>query len=375
MHPETLLQFVRDRWSPRPSLARLLAVSAATAMLWAMATLLARQAHDERLRRGQRAAAAGEASLASGQLSQAVVDLREAVVLEPDRQSYRLALARALVAEGRDKEALPYVNDVLRQSPVDGEASLVLARILRGTGSTAEAETAYYRAIFGRWAPEQLASRHQARLELIDLYETTGEIDRLRNALQELSAAFPGDRGLQTHAAERLLAIGSADEAVRVLRGVVTRFADPGDAWTRLANAELRRGNHAAAYQAALSAVARDGADRDARAVRDLTARVLSLDPSLPRLSASERYRRTRRLLGDAQARLAACPAAPGAAPDAVATAVDGWLRQSRRDGDVGYALLAATARQIRDRCPAPPADDATGVVLRGLTEDDRRAY
>lgn len=362
-----------DGATPGLPLVRFAIVVLATAALWAVASLLARAAHDQRILRGERAAAAGEAALAAGRVPQAVAALREAVVLEPDRSGYRLALARALVAEGRNREALPYVNEVLRRSPVDGEASLVLARILRSTGAITDAETAYYRAIFGRWAPDQLASRQQARLELVALYEHVGDTARLRATLLELSAAFPGDRGLQFHAARQLLASGFSDEAVRVLRGVVDRFADPGEALTRLAEAELDRGNFAAAYDAALRAVARDGRDRDAHAVRDRAAQVLSLDPSLPRLSAQERSRRTRRLLADARTRLATCEASSGAAADAsVAGSVDRWLRQPRGDVDVGYALLAATARLIGERCPAPARDDVTGVVLRALIEENR---
>ena len=346
----------------------------ATTVLWGAATLLARAAHEQRIRRGERAAAAGEAALEAGRLSEAAIALREAVVLEPDHPAYRLALARTLVAQGLNTEALPYVNDVLRQSPVDGQANLVLARIQRATGSPADAETAYYRAIFGRWAPEQLASRQQSRLELIALYEQTGNTARLRTALLELSAAFPGDRGLQLLAARQLLAAGSADEAARVLQGVVSRFADPGDARTRLAEAELRRGNHAAAYQAALRAVDHDPRDRSARAIRDLAARVLSLDPSLPRLSIAERNRRTRRLLADATSRLDSClGAAANTSDPSVTRSVDRWLRQPGADADVGYALLEAAARRIQDKCPAPPPDDATGLVLHGLIDEAHR--
>jgi predicted Zn-dependent protease len=359
--------FVRDRVTARLPMARLAVVLAATAALWILASLLAKAAHDQRLIRGERVAASGENALAAGRLRQAIADLREAVVLEPDRSAYRLALARALAADGRNKEALPYVNDVLRQSPVDGEANLVLARVLHSTGANDEAEAAYYRAIFGRWAPQQLAARQQARLELVALYLATGNTVRLRSALLELSAAFPGDRPLQLHAARQLLDSGAPDEAVRVLQGVINRFADPGDAWTRLAEAELRRGRYAAAYDAALRAVARDRQDQHARDVRDFAARVLSLDPSLPRLSAAERSRRTRRLLIDARARLAACADTADATTASVTRSVDGWLRQSRQDADVGYALLVASALRLRERCPAPAADDPAGLVLTGL--------
>lgn len=352
---------------------RLVAVVVATAGLWTAASVLSRAAHQQRLLRGERAATSGDTALAAGRVSLAVSSLREAVALEPDRPEYRLALAKALVAQGRNKEALPYVNDVLRQEPVHGEASLVLARILRDTGARTEAESGYYRAIFGRWAPAQLASRQQARLELVALYEQAGDTARLRATLLELSAAFPGDRGLQMHAAQELLASGFADEAVRVLQGVVSRFADPGEALARLADAELHRGNHAAAYDAALRAVARNPGDEAARTVRDLAARVLSLDPSLPRLSAQERSRRTRRLLAEARARLAACVAPDATTTDAsVARSVDRWLQQPRADTDLGYTLLEAAARLIRAQCPAPAGDDAAAIVLAGLTDEAR---
>ncbi len=335
--------------------------------------MLAGAAHDQRLQRGERAAAAGEAALAAGRAPQAVAQLREAVALEPDHPGYRLALAKALVAAGRNREALPYVNEVLRQTPVDGEASLVLARILRATGDTTDAEAAYYRAIFGRWAPDQLASRQQARLELVALYEATGATTSLRAALLELSAAFPGDQGLQRHAAQQLRASGFDEDAVRVLHGIIERFADPGDAVTMLAETELRRGNHAAAYEAALDAVARNPRNQAARALRDLAARVLSLDPSLPRLSAAERTRRTRRLLADVRDRLTACDPADDTTPDAsIERSIDRWLRQRRGDVDVGYALLEAAARQLRTRCPAPAADDATALVLGSLVREGR---
>ncbi|MCC6161729.1 MAG: tetratricopeptide repeat protein [Acidobacteria bacterium] len=355
--------------------ARLATVLVLVLLLWVAASVLTRTAHDQRTRRVARAAGAGERALADGHPEAAASALREAVGLEPDRADHRLALARALVAGGHDREALPYVNEVLRQAPVDGEANLVLARILRTTGANTEAESAYYKAIFGRWAPDRFAGRQQARLELVALYEETGDTARLRAALLELSAAFPGDRTLQMHAADRLLAIGSVDEAARVLRSAMERFADPGDAPARLAMAEVRRGNAAAAYDIARRALARDAQDAAARAARDLAASVLSIDPSLPRLSGAERTRRTRRLLAEASNRLESCDAAGTAGgPVTLPVAARRWLGQPRADADAGYALLEALARRLRERCPAPTDTDAIGLVLGRLIGEHRDA-
>lgn len=81
------------------------------------------------------------------------------------------------------------MNEALRLTPVDGEASLVLAR--------------------------------------------------LRAALLELSSAFPGDRELQLQAGRDLLAAGFPDDAARQLRVIDERFADPGRAPVLLARAEF----------------------------------------------------------------------------------------------------------------------------------------
>ena len=81
--------------------------------------------------------------------------------------------------------------------------------------------------------------------------------------------------------------------------------------------------------------------------------------------------RRTRRLLREAITRLDSCPG--GAVNDStVKRSGERWLEQSGGDVEVGYALLEAAARRIRDRCPAPAADDAAGLVLKDLPEETR---
>jgi len=260
----------------------------------------------------------------------------------------------------------PYVSEALRQSPVDGESNLVLARLLVQQGDATEAESAYYRAIYGRWSPAAQPLRRQARLELVGLYRRTGQTARLRAALLELSNAFPGDRDLQLQAGRDLLDAGFPDDAARQLRIVDERFADPGRAPVLLARAEFARRRYVQAFAVAGRALHRLPGDAEATRVRTLAARVLALDPDQPRLSAARRAARVRGLLDDVRGRLSTCTPSASETSPVVAT-IDRWLARPGGDVEVGRSLLQAAADDWRTTCPVPAEDDAAGRVLNDL--------
>jgi len=348
-------------------------VAASIVLLWIAASLLARTAHHQRMQRATRAATRAEAATAAKRGRDAVAFRREAVVLEPNRPEYRLALAKALVTVGQPAEAEPYVQEALREEPVNGEANLVLARILDQQGNRAEAERAFYRAIYGRWPTSGQSLRTRARLELVDLYRRSGERGRLRAALLELSTAFPGDRALQLQAGRDLLAAGFSDDAARQLRVVVERFADAGDALSLLAKAEFARRNYVDAYSAASRAVARDGHDDEAAALRGLSARVLGLDPDQPRLSSRERLTRLRVLLSHVRTRMGRCDAGKTGDGDSLLPLIDQWLARRSPDADLGRTLLEGAVRRLPPACLPPPETDAIGRVLADLVAERRR--
>ncbi|BCS34968.1 hypothetical protein TBR22_A41940 [Luteitalea sp. TBR-22] len=336
--------------------------------LWLAAGALSGAAHQQRHRRSTQLGAEGSIALEQGRHGEAAYLLRQAVALEPDDPALRLTLGKALAGLDRPQEALPYVKDVLAADPVNGEANLVLARLLRRTGDDDGAEAAYYRAIYGRWRSGQQGLRVQPRLELVSLFRDAGRRERLRAALLELSGAFPGDRALQLQAGRELLEAGFADDAARLLRTLVERFADPGAGVSLLAEAEFARGHLIDAYAAAGRALARDPGDRAAARLHRLSARILSLDPDQPRISSSARRDRIRHLLIEARSRLVACapPSATAASPT-ILPAVDRWVTRRSADVEVGRALLAAAASSVAQQCPAPAKDDAAGLLLQQL--------
>jgi tetratricopeptide (TPR) repeat protein len=350
---------------------RFATIALVIAALWTAASFLTRRAHDQRVTRAEAAVARAAFAATEGRRDDAVALYREAVGLEPHRPGYRLSLAKALVAVGRPAEAEPYVQEVLRQEPVNGEANLVLARIFEQAGSREEAERTYYRAIYGRWPPAAQPLRMRARLELIDHYRRLGERTRLRAALLELSSAFPGDRELQLQAGRDLLAEGFNDDAARQLRVVVERFADAGDALALLARAEFARRNYVAAYEAAGRVLARDRRNEEMTALRSLTARVLALDPDQRRISSRERLARLRVLLREVDTHLAKCESSTDAGR--LRPLVEQWLARQNSDAELGRTLLEAASRTLPAVCLPSPEGSAVGRVLADLASESSR--
>jgi predicted Zn-dependent protease len=352
---------------------RLTLVALTVAALWAAATLLADASHRQRSLQSRRAAANGLEHLARRAPDAAAEQFREAVALDPDEPAYRLNLARALLALDRVAEAEFYLRDVLAAEPVHGEANLELARLERRRQHHEAAERAYYRAIYGRWQSGQQPQRIEARLELVALFAEIGDPGRTRTALNDLAEGFPGDLTLQQHAARQLLALGFAQDAVRVLRATVGRFAEPGHATTLLAEAELARDDARAALSAARRALADRPNDPRALEVRALAERLLALDPGGPRLGTQARITRIRTLIVEARARLSACrPATP--APTAVALA-EAWRKTRRgRAADrlaEGYSTLEELAALVQGACPADRGD-AVDLLLRRIAREAR---
>jgi hypothetical protein len=171
--------------------------------------------------------------------------------------------------------------------------------------------------------------------------------------------------------ARNLLELNYPDDAARLFRLVATRYTDSGAALAGIAEAEIARGDYAAAVAASLQALRRTPDDRASIERRDLAVAALSLDPMQPRLSYRERARRTAVLVRLAQERLASCPGEGPVASPELGRLVEAWLAETgtlrRGDPDLGFALVEALARQVVQLCPASAPPRALDLVLRKL--------
>jgi len=96
---------------------------------------------------------------------------RFAAALATDRNTpaYQLGLAEALLDDDRPLEAERALAAALEHAQTDGQANLIMARVLVTQGHMADAKSYYHRAIYGVWGSDSSSQRLATRLELIRL--------------------------------------------------------------------------------------------------------------------------------------------------------------------------------------------------------------
>lgn len=102
---------------------------------------------------------AGRVLLASGHPSDAAVRFGVAVAIDRRNVSYALALAEAMLEEGRAADAEATLRDLLDRAENDGAVNLTMAHVMSREHKTTEAKAYFHRAIFGHWGEDSRAPR------------------------------------------------------------------------------------------------------------------------------------------------------------------------------------------------------------------------
>jgi tetratricopeptide (TPR) repeat protein len=192
----------------------------------------------------------GSAWLAAGDAAQAAKAWERTVALDPANLDLRRRLADAYLTNHLPDRAIAHLEYLEKNAPPQERAQALqqLARVHQGTGNQDAAIGALERALTytapGNWLRAELQSQiirlHQryhrvveletrwrkyaadnprdiaAYLQLIDLYERTGELDRQRDWLKELSALAPKTAEYRLKLARVLVHLDDLDGAAVV---------------------------------------------------------------------------------------------------------------------------------------------------------------
>ena len=332
-----------------------------------MTTLLASYYHAEKHDRAGRHFAAAQQLATGGHLEEATHAYRAGLALDRDNGAAQRGLALTLLALGHHAEAATYFDELLRRDPTDGQANRGMARAVAVQSRPADAIAFYQRAIYGRWPDTMPDARTETRFELVEYLRTHASQDTVHAELLRLKADVPPERTeLRRRIARMLAGAGAGDDAVATLRE--SSSASPRDValLSDLADAEIATGAWAAARRTLRRALAIDPGDA-LRTRSALVDRVLTLDPTAPRLRSSERRQRARRVLAAVVAQTDSCA---GENTSLLRTEGLEQLRSGRRADDEAADAQLELASRIWD---SAPGCQRPGIESRALSEVLRR--
>jgi tetratricopeptide (TPR) repeat protein len=308
-----------------------------------------------------------------GKTSQAVDRFQSAVAAERGNPVYQRALAAAMLAGGKVTEAREIAAERLQQEPTDAAASLLVARALVREGKPRQAISYYHRAIYGVWDSEAVANRVRSRFELVDLLARLGEQHQLLAELLPLQDEAPADMANRKRVARLFIDAGAPARAIEIFRDLLRKDPNDAESYAGIGEAELAQGNYPSA-QANLTRAAELAPADSAIAQRlGLAQQVIDLDPTRRGLGLAERYRRSVELLRLTLQASQGCmsnanaDAVVDSARTAMVTTRRPLIRQDAVDLNIDLAERLWGLRS--DGCATPPNQRPLALVLERVAQ------
>jgi thioredoxin-like negative regulator of GroEL len=222
----------------------------------------------------------------------------------PSNSEYQLAFARSLRANGREREGTSAVRDLLTKFPAHGPGNAEMARILAQGGDWQQAAWFYHRAIFGEW--DGSPDLRSLRFELAELLARNNAREELQAEVITLEAM--GGAELDARSMARLLlAAGEYARAERQYRTLLRKDPNNPGLLVGLARTLLAAGKYPSAERQYKRAVNAGGDGSALNKELQLVSAINDLDPTVRRLPAGEKQRRTHELVSQLVEILTAC--------------------------------------------------------------------
>ena len=240
----------------------------------------------------------GQELLRQGRAEEAVMDLRRALAMAPDKAATRTSLGLALADAGLTGEARPYLDEAVNRDPNDGPVLAALAEVHRKEGDRTGALQRYTRALAARWPVEEAGRKTRAQFEQAQLLVEAGRRPEAVSRLLQLAAEPALDLALARSSAEAIRVWGSTEQAESAYRTLLDRFPADTSAWVTLGDIQFARNQETAALASYQQALKTEPDNQKARAMEQAVTTVLAIDPNARGLSFSERAKRWDEILG-----------------------------------------------------------------------------
>lgn len=373
---------VRPLASPAPTASASEFVVTFAAILVVIMVLLAADTSLARVDRRESAmhAAAlyreGREFLVQGHPRTAAERFAAAFGMERSNTRYQLALAEALLDDGRLELAEATLTSLLARAETDGGGNVAMARVLVREGRTDEAKSYYHRAIYGHWGADSVRARIASRLELIDLLAAQGAKQELLAELLPMEEVMPDSLALRKRVGHLFVVAGSPARGASIFRELLRQNPADGDAYAGMGKVALSLGNFRMARADFLQASRLLPEDTAIAARLALSDTILAISPIERGLGTHERFIRARDILVRTVATAESCAVPSGSRAVLTASArstLAAVVRRQQEDAESErvlalasdlYASMPASCSSVRT-----PSGEALALIQAHLPQ------
>jgi tetratricopeptide (TPR) repeat protein len=314
----------------------------------------------------------------SGQLDRAIERFRGALTYSHDNFQYQLSLARVLRDTGRTSEAQTYLVNLWEHAPQDAAVNLALGRLAARQRSLDAAIQYYHNAIYGVWASDADTNRFNAWFELIDFLLQQGAGPQAEAELITLSAALPPDSRLRLGVANLYVRAQDYEHALDEYQSVLKIEHHNSSALAGAGLAAFKLGRYRTAKGYLERAVNAAPSDAQSAQLLQISNLVLEADPFTRGVSSAERNRRISTAFARVGERLDDCARARGIdinAPSssALSSLNAQWLatklqlkhlNSDSAVGDAAMDLVFQIEQETQKECGSPQGLDQALLLL-----------
>jgi tetratricopeptide (TPR) repeat protein len=297
----------------------------------------------------------GLAEQQAGKPDLALEHFREALGYSPDNFQYQLSLARALRDSGRTDEAETYLISLWERAPQNGAVNLALGRLAVRQSNLDKIIQYYHNAIYGVWDSNAEQNRLTAWFELVEVLLRLNARPQAQAELIALAASLPPRADLMLHAADLFAQAQDYDHALAEYRRVLQLDHTNAHAATGAAEAAFKIGRYRTAERYLETASKANPHDPQISQMLEISKLVLQQDPFSRDLSLEERSRRIRIVFDEAGQRLDSCTNSNQKVfelptqVDALSPLKTQWKQMKRRLVRLGRAGESGLADEVMD--------------------------
>jgi tetratricopeptide (TPR) repeat protein len=248
----------------------------------------------------------------AGQPERALGDFRAALSYARDNFDYQLSLARALRDTGRTAEAETYLVTLWERTPQEGAVNLALGRLFAREQVFDKSIQYYHNAMYGLWSGDPQTRRRDTQFELIEYLVQHKAYPQAQAELITMASALPSDSGLQIRVARLFVQAQDDEHAFAQFQNVLRTDLDRPDALFGAGQVAFQLGRYRTAQGYLRDAVRADPQNAQASELLKTATLILQADPYAPRISDAERNQRLRSAFQTAGKRLDGCAESKG---------------------------------------------------------------